>query len=320
MGDERITMSTTDRPISDTQAADTHGADTAVPDEPILEMREVRVVRGGTRILDRVTFSLRRGEHAVILGPNGSGKSTLVKLISGQIYPSAPHTVDPPIRVFGRERWNLEELRSRLGLVSTDLQQRFVVGSSMGRATAHELVIASFFGSGGVPFLHHQVTPEIREKALEALVRVEAGHLARRRLAEVSTGEARRILIARALAHGPEVLVLDEPTTGLDLVARHAFIDTLRRLAAEEATLILVTHHVEEVIPEVTRVLVMRRGRIHADGTPADVLTEPILGEAYGAPVRPNRREGRWELRMGDASVSGAAHPGERSSPKERND
>jgi len=280
-------------------------------------MRRVGVTRGRSRILDEVTFALRRGEHTVILGPNGSGKSTLVKLISGQIYPSAPHFVDPPIRVFGRERWNLEELRTRLGLVSADLHQRFVSGSSMGRAIALDLVVASFFGSGGIPFLHHEVTQELREKALEALGRVEAGHLARRRLSEVSTGEARRILIARALVHQPEVLILDEPTTGLDLIARHEFLDTLRRLADEGTTLIVVTHHVEEVIPEVVRVLVMREGRILADGAPYEVLTATVLGKAYGAAVEPLRRNGRWELRMGEGLSSAGPHQAWRSVPRE---
>jgi iron complex transport system ATP-binding protein len=236
------------------------------------------------RILDRVSLSLARGEHTAILGPNGSGKSTLVKLISGQIYPSAPPALEPPIRVFGRERWNLEELRSRLGLVSADVHHRFMSGSSMGRATAMELVLASFFGAGRI-FLHHEVTGEQRSLAREALARVDASGVADRRLSEMSTGEARRVLIARALVHRPEVLVLDEPTTGLDLVARRDFLGTLRRLATEAATLILVTHHVEEIVPEVKRVVLMRGGRIAADG----------------ARVEPVRRNGRYELRFEDA-------------------
>ncbi len=268
-------------------------------DPPILELREVTVVRGATRILDRVSLSLNRGEHTAILGPNGSGKSTLVKLISGHIYPSAPLAVDPPIRVFGRNRWNLEELRTRLGLVSADIHHRFMTGSSMGRATAMELVVASFFGTGRI-FLHHEVTDEQRARALEALNRVEAGALADRRLSEMSSGEARRVVIARALVHRPEVLVLDEPTTGLDLVARRAFLGTLRRLAANEATLVLVTHHIEEIVPEVKRVVLMRGGRIAADGPPDDVLTAAALSDAFGAAVKPVRRNGRYELRMKD--------------------
>jgi iron complex transport system ATP-binding protein len=267
---------------------------------PVLEMCEVGVTRGKSRILDGITFSLARGEHTVILGPNGSGKSTLVKLIAGRIYPSAPFAAEPPIRIFGRERWVLDELRTHLGLVSAELEQDFLSGSSLVRATALDLVTASFFGSAGVPFLHQEVTPELREKALAALARVEVGHLAGKRLSQVSTGEARRILIARALAHRPEVLLLDEPTTGLDLVARHEFLTLLRRLAVERTTLILVTHHIEEVFPEVRRILVMKSGRIIADGPPGEVLTARILSEAYGAPVEPVRREGGWELRLGD--------------------
>jgi iron complex transport system ATP-binding protein len=296
-------------------------ADVHPRDVPILEMREVSVVRGRSRLLDRVTITLRTGEHTVILGPNGSGKSTLVKLIAGRIYPSTPSPVEPPIRIFGRDRWNLDDLRTRLGLVSAELEQGFLTGSSLGRATAIDLVTASFFGSAGVPFLHHEVTPETRERALAALNRVEVGHLARRRLNEVSTGEARRILIARALAHQPEVLLLDEPTTGLDLVARHAFLAMLRRLVDGQATLVLVTHHIEEVIPEVRRVLVMKNGRIIADGAPGEVLTARILTEAYGAPVQPVRREGGWRLRMEDHEPTTLRCEAARFNPEgERND
>jgi iron complex transport system ATP-binding protein len=264
---------------------------------PVVELREVTVVRGGTPVIERLSVALHRGQHTAIIGPNGSGKSTLIKLISGQIYPSAPSAVDAPVEIFGRSRWNLEELRTRLGVVSSELHHRFVAGSSMGRATGLEIVIASFFGSE-ILFLHHDVSAEYRRRGLEALAMVGAGHLASRRMHQVSSGEARRVLIARALVHQPEILVLDEPTTGLDLVARNDFLVTLRSLAAGATTLILVTHHVEEIVPEIERVLVMSGGRIAADGTPREVLSSEVLSAAYGSPVALERQGAGYTLRM----------------------
>ncbi len=264
---------------------------------PILELREATVVRGGSRILDCVSVELYPGEHTAIIGPNGSGKSTLIKLISGQVYPSAPATVDPPVRVFGRSRWQLDELRGRLGVVSSELHHRFVAGSSMGRATGLEIVIASFFGSE-ILFLHHRVPEAFRRRALESLESVGVAHLAKRKMHEVSSGEARRVLIARALVHRPEVLVLDEPTTGLDLVARADFLDTLRSLAEGSVTLILVTHHVEEILPEFRRVIVMSGGRVVADGASETVLTSEVLSAAYASAVTLERVGDHYALRM----------------------
>jgi iron complex transport system ATP-binding protein len=275
---------------------------------PILELREVSVDRRGKRILDSVNLSIRPGEHAAILGPNGSGKSTIVRIIAGQIYPSTPTPVDPPVRLFGRERWNLSELRTRLGVISADLQHRFVTGSSLGRVTGLEAVVSSFFGSE-VLFLHHEVPPDYRERALHALDRVGAAAFAKRRMHELSTGEARRILIARALVHEPELLVLDEPTTGLDIVARDDFLSMLRRIAQSGTTLLLVTHHVEEILPEIRHVVVMRQGGVMVQGPAREVLTSETLTKAYDAPVELRLRGERYELSItrDHAAVAGAA-------------
>lgn len=266
---------------------------------PILELREVSVVREGDRLVDRITLSIGRGEHTAIVGPNGSGKSTLVKLISGQLYPSAPPVVEPPIRLFGRDRWNIEELRGRMGLVSTDQHHRYVSGASFGRATGLEAVLASFFGSEML-FLHRTVTEAQRAAAFEALRAVGAETLANRKMHRMSTGEARRVLIARALVHQPELLVLDEPTTGLDPVARRDFIERLRGLASAERTLLLVTHHVDEIIPEIRRVLVMGNGCIVADGPPMNVLSDDVLTTAFGTPLSVRRAGSRFEMTIGE--------------------
>lgn len=264
---------------------------------PLIQLDRTTIVRGGVTIIDGMSLSIGAGEHTAIIGPNGSGKSTLIRLLTGDIYPVARPGEDPPLRIFGRDRWNLSELRDRIGIVSTDLHQRFVDGSSMGHVTGIEAVIAGFFASE-VLFFHHQVTAEMRERAFAALSRVDSAALADRRMHRMSTGEVRRIVIARALVHEPSLLVLDEPTSGLDIVARHDFLGRLRHLAREGTTLILVTHHVEEIIPEIGRVVLLSGGRIAADGSPREVLTSERLSLAFGSQVDLVRRGDLYELRM----------------------
>jgi iron complex transport system ATP-binding protein len=263
---------------------------------PLLELRDASVVRRGTIILDSVSLTIGLGEHTVILGPNGSGKSTLIKLLTGELYPLAGRNGHAPVRVLGRDRWNLAELRTRLGVVSSDLHQRFVGGSSMGLATGLDAVLSSFFGSE-VVFLHHDVDAEMRRRARQSLDRLDAGHLAARRMDEMSTGEVRRVLIARALVHDPEALVLDEPTTGLDAVARHEFLEQLGRLGRAGTTLVVITHHPEEILPEIGRVILLRRGRVAAAGSPAEVLTSELVSGVFESPVRLERIDGRYSVR-----------------------
>jgi iron complex transport system ATP-binding protein len=272
----------------------------STPGEPLLQLSRATVVRQGRPVLEDLSLTLRQGENTAIVGPNGSGKSTLIQLLTGQLYPLA-RDEEPPILLFGRPRWNLAELRSRLGIVSADYHLRFVGGSSLGHVTGSEAVIASFFASE-ILFLHHRVTEEMRSRAEAALSRIEAAHLADTRMHEMSTGEVRRVLIARALVHHPQVLVLDEPTTGLDLVARGEFLHLIRRLAREGTTLILVTHHVEEIIPEVGRVILLRDGRISADGPPSASLTSESLSLAFSAQLELERFGGSFRagLRVSD--------------------
>jgi iron complex transport system ATP-binding protein len=281
---------------------------------PFLELSDASVVVGGTRVLDALTLTIPVGRHTAILGPNGAGKSTFMKLLTLQLYPlplarigrglghereaaTAAETGsgDGPIRVFGRHRWDVFALRSRMGIVSADLHDRFVHGNSNGVLTGLDAVVSGFFATYGV-FAHQRVTDEMRAQAAGALVRVEAGHLAGRTLDTLSTGEARRVLIARALVHHPEVLVLDEPTRGLDLVARHQFMERIRAVAREGTTLVLVTHYIDEIVPEIDRVVLLKRGRIVADGTKSEVLTPAKLGDAFGASLDVALDEGYYTV------------------------
>jgi len=288
--------------------------------QPFLQLSGASVVLGGARVLDNLTLSVAVGEHAAILGPNGAGKSTFMRLLTLQLYPlmdrdgaaleregaameregfsRATEDGPPPIRLFGRDRWNVFELRSQMGIVSADLHDRFVHGNSNGVVNALDAVASGFFATHGV-FAHQRVTAAMRTQALEALDRVGAAALATRTLDTLSTGEARRVLIARALVHTPKVLVLDEPTRGLDLVARHAFMERVRDVARQGTTILLVTHYVEEIIPEIDRVVLLERGRIAFDGSKREVLTGPRLSQIFAGALVVHEAAGYFHVRVG---------------------
>jgi len=262
--------------------------DTDTP--PLIKIDGATLVKGGTRILDDLSLTIAPGEHTAIVGPNGSGKSSLIKLITRQDYPLAGEDGRPKITLFGRDRWDVFALRTLLGIVSADLHQTFV---NDGALTGLEVILSGFFASQGLA-THHAVTPAQRDRAREALDRMEASLLAAKPMAQMSTGEARRVLIARALVPDPRALLLDEPTTGLDLIARRRFLETLRRIARQGKTIILVTHHVEEILPEIGRVILMQGGRVFRDGPKQDVVTTPALTELFGARVDVRQADGYY--------------------------
>jgi iron complex transport system ATP-binding protein len=257
-------------------------------DYPLLELRGARVVRDGRVILDVDRLVFREGEHVAILGPNGSGKSTLIGLLTHDVRPLAAEA--PPVRFLGRERWGLFEARSLLGVVSNTLQNQ-----NDRAITAFDVVLSGFFGSVGLHFTQHP-TASMLTRVAELMEHLEIGHLAERTMDTLSTGEARRALIARALVHDPRVLVLDEPCDGLDPSATYHVLRTLRRLSAEGRSLVLVTHHVDDILPEVRRIVMLDGGRIVADGPKSDVLTSEALSDLFGMPARLEERDGWYRL------------------------
>jgi iron complex transport system ATP-binding protein len=264
--------------------------------EPILELHNATLVRSGTRVLHGMSLTIRHGEHTAILGPNGAGKSSLIRMLTLEDRPLAVDDGEPPaLRLFGRESWDVTELRGQLGIVTGDLDAGFGMGTSRGRVRGIDAALSGLLGSQGV-FSHHAVTAEMHRRAEAALVRVGASALAQKPLHHMSAGERRRVLIARALITDPAALLLDEPTTGLDFIARYRFMESVRRLAAAGTTVILVTHHVDEIIPEICRVVLLQGGRVAFDGPAHDALTAARLSHVFGGPIDVERRGGYYFL------------------------
>ena len=268
---------------------------------PVLELVDATLVRAGVRVLERVSLSIAEGEHTAIIGPNGAGKSSLIRMLTLDDRPlrreGATNGI-PPLRLFGRDTWDVEALRRRLGVVTGDLDTGFGIGTSGGRVHGADVALSGLFGSHGV-FTHHEITGPMRDQAHAALARVDALHLASRPLNQMSTGERRRVLIARALVTDPTALVLDEPTAGLDLVARHRFLESVNRLASEGTTVILVTHHVEEIFPAMRQVVLLRDRGVAFAGPPSEALTPERLTQLFGAPVTVEQHDGYFHMRIG---------------------
>jgi iron complex transport system ATP-binding protein len=256
---------------------------------PLIDFQNVTLKRSERIVLDSITLSIAAGEHAAIIGPNGSGKSSLIKAITRDLYPIQK---DEPwsLRILGRETWNLFDLRYHLGIVSNDLMQLCTRPFS-----GREIVLSGFFGSVGV-WPYHTVTAEMEKKADQVMDLLEISHLAARDTDEMSSGEARRVLIARALVHDPQALVLDEPTTSLDLRATYELRELLRKLANSGISIIMVTHHLPDIIPEMSRVFLIRDGRVFEDGAKQDVLTAPTLTGLFGIPVEVLQRDGYYHI------------------------
>ena len=251
---------------------------------PLLNMVNATVYRGSTCVFDRLTLTIEQGCHTALLGPNGSGKTTLLKVMTRELYPVP--TEDSVVRLFGEEEWNVWDLRAKLGLVSSDLQQEYVPS-----ATGLEVILSGFRASIGV-WPHQSFSREEQRRAADLLAQLGIGHLADRPYGTLSTGQQRRVLLGRALVHRPGTLLLDEPTNGLDLPASFQYVDVVRRLMRAGTTLLLTTHHLHEIPEEIERVILLKEGRIFADGPRATVLTAQSLSRLYDVPVTLMRHNG----------------------------
>ena len=256
---------------------------------PLLEFENVTVIKGDKNVLESLTVTIREGEHIAILGPNGAGKSSFIKAMNREYYPLLHD--DVVFRIRGEEVWDVFAMRSFFGIVSNDLQYAYTR-----EVSGREVILSGFFSSIGL--FNHTVTQAMEERADEILKFLEIEHLQANPMTEMSSGEARRFLIGRALVHRPAALILDEPTNSLDLHALHTFRNLLRKIAQSGTGLILVTHNLHDIIPEITRIILMSGGRFVDDGKKKEVLTDKKIGELFNVPVHV-REEGGWYYATG---------------------
>lgn len=244
----------------------------------LIDMRKATVYRGNTKVLDQLSLTLPRERNIVILGPNGAGKTTLLKLLMRELYPVKQS--DSWIKILGQETWNVWELRRSLGFVSQDLQNRYV-----GYVTGIEVVLSGFYSSVGV-WDHQSYATEAKESSERLMEELQIQHLRDKQFSRMSTGEQRRFLLARALVSNPATLVLDEPTSGLDLTATFQYLSIIRKLMSAGKQIVLVTHFIHEIPPEVSFVVLMKEGRVVASGEKSKMMTSEQLGELYGTELR----------------------------------
>ena len=253
---------------------------------PLLEFDNVTVFRGDKKVLDSLSVTISEGENIAILGPNGAGKSSFIKTITREFYPAqCAHGFT--FRMRGREVWDVFEMRSHLGVVSNDLQYTF-----MRELSGREVILSGFFSSIGL--FNHSVTAKMENKADRIVSFLEIGHLQEKPMTEMSSGEARRFLIGRALVHSPKTLILDELTNSLDLHALHTFRQTLRKIARAGTGIILVTHNLHDIIPEISRVILMEDGKFILDGTKAAIVTDENIGGLFDVALHIKKEGGYY--------------------------
>src|SRR3954447_8964798 len=245
---------------------------------PFLHLAHVNVARGDNVVLHDINLTVNTGEHIAILGPNGCGKSTLIKTITCECYPIAES--ETAINIFGRSRWDLTELKKRLGVVAPELPGRHTLTTN-----GRDAVLTGFFSSSTL-WPNLTVTKEMYTRADEILALIDAEQLRDKLVGHMSAGQQRRIMIGRALVASSQMLLLDEPSNALDLAAQADLRNLLRRLAQQGTGILLITHHVSDIIPEIDRILMMKDGRIVADGPRRDLLTEHSLSELFRTEVR----------------------------------
>ena len=254
----------------------------------VLRLEGISVVIEGKKILRDVSWRVRSGENWALLGENGSGKTTLLKVVTGYLWPSRGD-----VWVLGSHFGgiDLRELRKQIGFVSGSLHDRTPFNE-----TALNVVVSGRYASIG---LWGEPTKKDLKRASDLIEFMECRGLEGRKFGTLSQGEQQRILIARALMPKPKLLILDEPCVSLDLAAREKFLSTIRKLCKEKITLIYVTHHIEEIVPEITHVLILKKGAVYALGAKGKTLISGNLGKALGVRIKVEENGGRFWGRMG---------------------
>lgn len=267
------------------------GVEEASARPALFEIHDAVVMRAGRAILQVDRFVLEEGEHVALLGPNGAGKSTFVRMLTREVLPL--HRERPPLRFRGQDRPLLTDLKSALGIVSSTMHDQVRV-----HLPVLDVVCGGIFGTLGLP-RHVACTDVQREHARAQLEKLGIACLADRDIMTLSSGETRRVLLARELVHEPSVLIFDEPCTGLDPQGMYYLRDAMRRLAAEGRSIIIVTHYPEDIVPEVNRIVLIKDARMLADGPKERLLADAPMSELFEVPLHVDEREGWYSLRGG---------------------
>ncbi len=258
-----------------------------IPILPLIEFNNITVLKGEfQKVLDDISLKIFEGENVAILGPNGAGKSSLIKVITREYYPFDQDS-GCSFKIWGKDSWDVFDLRSLLGIVSNDLQ--YACNRDI---TGMEMVLSGFFSSIGL-FREH-LTSQMKKKARDIIEFLEIGNLSNRTMDQMSSGEARRFLIGRALVHDPKALILDEPTNSLDLYALHKFSNILSKITKSGTSIILVTHNLSDIIPEINRVILMKNGKFYKDGLKESILTRSNISKLFEASVEIKQKDGYY--------------------------
>jgi iron complex transport system ATP-binding protein len=243
----------------------------------VLQLENVWLMRSGTWILQDINWTVKKGEHWVLFGLNGAGKTALLNMLNSYFYPTKGS-----VKVVGKEFGSDilgEQLRTKIGLVSSSLQQKFNTSDS-----AYEIVLTGAFASIR---LFEEPTEGMKQKAISLLHELGCMEYADRNYETLSQGERQRVLIARALMANPELLILDEPTNGLDFIAREQLLEAIERVATgtNAPTILYVTHHVEEILPIFDQTLLLKKGKVFDSGQTTDMLSKQVLSQFFELPV-----------------------------------
>lgn len=254
----------------------------------LIEMHNITAYRGSSKILDGFSLRIPRNQSVAILGPNGAGKTTLLKMLMRELYPV--RNEDSWVRILGKDTWNVWELRRNLGFISQDLQNRY-----LGYVKGIAVVMSGFHSSVGV-YDHQAFQSDWSDLAVRVMRDLGIDHLQDDEYSRMSTGEQRRFLLARALVSDPLTLVLDEPTSGLDLNATFQYLRIIRKLMQKGKQLVLVTHHIHEIPPEVGLVVLLKNGCVVEFGAKRELLTDATLSELYETPMKVFSANGYFQV------------------------
>ncbi len=253
----------------------------------IIDFQNITVFQGRNKVLEDFSLTIDESQSTVILGPNGSGKTTLLKLLNRELY--IVEDKASSLKIFEKDRWNVDELRSNLGVVSQHLQYGY-----SNSAIGLYVVLSGFYSSDGI-WQHQEFDDSRLDRAKEVMDLLAISNLKDREFSTMSSGEQRKFLLARSLVNDPAVLVFDEPTSGLDMSTCFQYLEIIRELISMGKKVILVTHHIHEIPPEVTRVILLKEGRVIEDGDKDQILTNTNLTNLFDWPIKVIKENGYYQ-------------------------